>query len=155
MTAGGGTKSTVMTGDNRIFVDTNVLLALTDASRGRHAEALAFIDQGLSGKLSLFINGQVMREYLVVATRPVAVNGLGLGAQQAVANIRTLRRCLTVLPDDPATTDRLCELVSDHDLKGKRIHDANLVASMHLNGLRRLKTFNPDDFRRFVGLHLE
>lgn len=113
------------------------------------------MDQGLSGQLSLFVNGQVFREYLVVATRPVAANGLGMCAGDAVENLRNLKRCLLVLAEDAETATHLSHLVSTHGLKGKRIHDANLVATMRMNGLRRLKTFNPDDFGGFAGLDVE
>lgn len=43
-------------------------------------------------------------------------------------------------------------MVKKHDLKGKRIHDANLVAVMRTYGLSHLKTWNPKDFLPFVGL---
>ena len=34
-------------------------------------------------------------------------------------------------------------------MKGKQIHDANIVATMRANGLERLATFNVADFVRF------
>jgi predicted nucleic acid-binding protein len=141
--------------DKRIFLDTNVLLAVTDEDREHHREALTLLDEGLSGGLSLFVNGQVLREYLVVATRPIGENGLGMSVQDAVENIRSLSRCLMVLGEDSETATCLSQLVSEFELKGKRIHDANLVATMRLNGLWRLKTFNPADFRVFADLRLE
>jgi len=68
----------------RIFVDTNVLLAATDRSRHTHQESVQFLEKGVTGEVRLFTCGQVLREYLVVATRPVDVNGLGIKADQAV-----------------------------------------------------------------------
>jgi len=144
-----------MTADNRLFVDTNVLLAATDEDREHHAVALEFMEEGLAGRLSLYVNAQVLREYLVVATRPVAANGLGMAVADAVANVQQLRKCVAVVVEDAETAALLAELVTEQDLKGKRIHDANLVACMRQNGMRRLKTLNPDDFRGFAGLILE
>ena len=33
--------------------------------------------------------------------------------------------------------------------RGKQVHDANIVATMRANGLKRLATFNVADFARF------
>ncbi|MCC5839645.1 MAG: type II toxin-antitoxin system VapC family toxin [Opitutales bacterium] len=144
-----------MTVDNRYFVDTNVLLSATDKDRAHHAEALAFLDEGMAGRLSLYVNGQVLREYLVVATRPQAANGLEMETADALANLRHFRKCLALLAEDGETASCLAALVDQHALVGKRIHDANIVATMRQTGLRRLKTFNPDDFRPFAHLLLE
>ena len=152
---GRGTQSTVMMADNRCFVDTNVLLAATDRTREHHKEALDFLDEGMAGRLSLYVNGQVLREYLVVATRPSAANGLGMETTDAVANLRQFRKCLSLLAENGETASLLADLVDRHALRGKRIHDANLVATMRRNGLRRLKTFNPDDFRPFADVRTE
>ena len=54
-----------------LFVDTNVLLIATDESRSLHREALQLLAGSVTPDLSLAISGQVVREYLVVATRPV------------------------------------------------------------------------------------
>jgi predicted nucleic acid-binding protein len=37
-------------------------------------------------------------------------------------------------------------LVEMHDLKGKRVHDAHLLATMKANGVERLLTLNVADF---------
>jgi len=39
-------------------------------------------------------------------------------------------------------------------VKGKQIHDTNIAATMLTNGIVRLLTFNPDDFKRFVEIEL-
>ncbi|MGA1530247.1 MAG: type II toxin-antitoxin system VapC family toxin [Kiritimatiellia bacterium] len=138
------------TEDDKVFVDTNVLLAATDTSREKHAEAITFLDEGLKGEIRLFVISQIIREYMVVATRPVEVNGLGLPLLDAVENVRKFKSFIQMLPDDDETAQELLSLISKHDLKGKRIHDANLVASMARHGLRILKTFNRADFEVFA-----
>ena len=59
-----------------LFVDTNVLLTATDESRPLHREATRLLTGEVIQGLSLAASGQVLREYLVVATRPADVNGL-------------------------------------------------------------------------------
>ena len=133
-----------------VFADTNVLLCATDRSREHHEEARRLIrDAGPSG-YHLALSGQILREYLVVATRPVADNGLGLSIPEALHNVDQFSRPPTVFCDEPeSVTARLRELTAACDLKGKRIHDANIVATMLVHGIRRLITENTDDFAVF------
>lgn len=65
------------TAADRVFVDTNVLLAASDPSRPHHHQALHVFDRWPSEGVMLLASGQVLREYLVVATRPLQANGLG------------------------------------------------------------------------------
>lgn len=142
------------TEDNRVFVDTNVLLAATDRDREKHFDALSFLDEGLRGKYRLFVTGQIFREYLVVATRPTNSNGLNLPPEKAVANLFAFQKILQVLAEDEKSSLCLTTLVKDRKLKGKRIHDANVIACMTRHGLRQLKTYNPSDFAGFPDIQL-
>jgi predicted nucleic acid-binding protein len=36
-----------------------------------------------------------------------------------------------------------------HGVLGSRVHDARLVASMNVHGIRRILTFNTGDFARY------
>ncbi|MFP4069131.1 MAG: type II toxin-antitoxin system VapC family toxin [Verrucomicrobiota bacterium] len=138
-----------MTDDKRCFVDTNVFLAATDRDRPDHTHAIDFLESGLRGEARLFANGQVFREYLVVATRPVPDNGLGLTASDALSNLQAFAQGVQLLEENQAVSRQLQRLVEKFEVSGKRIHDANIVATMRENGLAQLKTFNQDDFSDF------
>ena len=99
--------------------------------------------------LRLAVSGQILREYLVVATRPVDVNGLGLDVRDATANVSEFLRRLDLYDETEAVSERLCRLARIHDLRGKRIHDANIVATMMAHGIRALVTQNLEDFAPF------
>lgn len=144
-----------MTADDPRFVDTNVLLAATDKSRDGHAAALSFLEAGLGGEHRLFASGQVFREYLVASTRPVASNGLGLSSAEALENIREFQGFVQRLDENQEVAEQLLGLVGRYQLEGKRIHDANIVATMKAHGLSRLRTNNPDDFASFEGIEVE
>ena len=45
-------------------------------------------------------------------------------------------------------------MVVSHDLKGKRIHDAHLLATMKANGVSRLLTCNAADFPAESGISI-
>jgi predicted nucleic acid-binding protein len=136
-----------MTDAEPCFVDTNILLAATETNRLNHTDAKALLKLGLSGTLRLFASGQILREYVVVATRPIENNGLGLCPIKAVENIQSFQKCLRILDENDASTRRLQSLIIRHKLKGKRIHDANTASIMIENGLRRIYTLNGNDFK--------
>lgn len=132
-----------------LFVDTNVLLTATAARRPGHAGALDFLERGF-GERRLFLSGQVLREYLVVATRPTAVNGLGLAVDSALGNTRQFLARAHFLREDESVRDALLALLAAVPVSGKQVHDANIVATMTAHGLRSLVTLNPVDFERFM-----
>ena len=71
------------TDDKVVLLDTNVLLSATDPRRPLHRAALAVLNDWPNQGFVLAVSSQILREYLVVATRPVEVNGLGLGTEDA------------------------------------------------------------------------
>ena len=149
MPIGHGKKFTVMTEDRPIFVDTNVFLSATDKDREGHRKSLEFLNSGLNGEVSLFICGQIIREYLVVATRPPENNGLGLTSSAARENVNRFLEVAGLLDETRESMNFLLEFVKTKRLKGKRIHDANILAVMKAHGVRRLYTYNPDHFKNF------
>ena len=91
----------------------------------------------------------MFREYLVVATRPVEANGLGLGLDDALDNVVAFQGRMRLLQETEQTWDRLRALISSYRCLGKQIHDANLVATALASGVTRLVTANSADFTRF------
>lgn len=89
-----------------------------------------------------------------MATRPVAANGLGWTVAQARAEVEVIRSRLLMLEEPPAVVDLWLDIVARHELKGKRIHDAHLLATMKANGITRLLTFNPADFPAESGISI-
>lgn len=140
---------------DRALLDTNVLLAATDEGRDGHESAVASLNIWPRSGLMLYTSGQILREYLAVATCPVAQNGLGMDRSAAVANVRALRARLHLLAEDEKVSDQLLELLSTIECTGKQVHDANVVATMLVHGISTIVTMNVDDFTRFGGrLHV-
>jgi predicted nucleic acid-binding protein len=61
----------MMTDDRAVLVDTNVLLSATAPLRPLHRAAIAVLNDWPNQGSILATTTQVLREYLVVATRPV------------------------------------------------------------------------------------
>ncbi len=134
---------------DRAVLDTNVLLAATDQARAEHEQAVAAINVWPASGVVLYTSGQILREYLAVATRPVEQNGLSMSRLDAIANVRALRARLNVLAEDIKVNDRLLELLEMVQCAGEQVHDANVVATMLVHGIDTVVTMNIGDFARF------
>ena len=143
-----------MTVDSTIFLDTNILLAATDRSRTGHGAARDIFERGGAAGMRLATSGQILREYLSVATRPMSVNGLGLSAPDALSNVEVFRTRVVLLSEDEAVSKMLAGLVERHVVTGKRVHDANIVATMLVHGTDILATENIGDFESFPDIEV-
>jgi predicted nucleic acid-binding protein len=142
---------TTMVAD-RAVLDTNVLLTATDTGRKEYAKAREALDEWPARGTTLYTTGQILREYLSVATRPVERNGLGLSQADSVANARAFCGRLRLLDENEKVNTRLLALLDDVACRGKQVHDANIVATMLVHGVDTLVTLNVDDFVRFEKL---
>lgn len=108
----------------------------------------ALLQLGANGH-ELLIVPQAIYEFWVVATRPVAVNGLGFSAAEAEAQVSANLDLYPLYQDDDLLFDEWRALVNRHEVVGKQAHDARLVAAMVRHGVTHLLTFNEQDFARF------
>jgi predicted nucleic acid-binding protein len=132
------------------MLDTNVILSATDEGRAEHRQAMLIFSDWAGRGTTLYASGQIMREYLAVATRPADKNGLGLKQADALANVRAFRTRTRLLSEDDKVADRLLGLLDEIPCGGKQVHDANVVATMLVHGIGSLVTINFGDFTRFA-----
>lgn len=99
--------------------------------------------------MTLVVAPQNFVEFRAVATRPAAVNGLGLTVEVVEIELDWFGRLLTLLPEDgfyPYWRD-LCRRAK---VSGKQVHDTRLVAVCAASGIKTVLTWNPSDFARFI-----
>ncbi len=132
-----------------ILLDTNVLLSATTPARSLHEAALRALNEWPNEGIDICTSGQVLREYLVVATRGLEINGLGLSIVDAVANRDRIEARMRFLEETHDVAVRLRQLVQEVACTGKQVHDANVVATALAHGVERILTENKDDFMRF------
>jgi predicted nucleic acid-binding protein len=135
-----------------VVLDANVLLRLADPSAAQHARAVAALSALQAQGDTLRTLPQSLYEFWVVATRPLAKNGLGLSASECDQTLSGIEALFPLLPDPPTLFTHWRALVVAHACHGKVAHDARYVAALHGHGLTHLLTFNVADFRRFPGL---
>lgn len=138
----------------RWLVDTGILLRLTDASDPSFASVRAAIDVAAANGPALVCASQNVAEFWNAATRPAAVRGFGLTVAEAGRRLEVLEEKIDVLADPAGAYEEWKRLVVRHEIKGKQVHDARLVALMHVYGIAEVLTLNPDDFRRYPGLRV-
>ena len=137
--------------DSRWFVDANVLVFAANPLSPWHVAAVARLQAARPEGKSLVVNPQVIREFIVAATRP-APGEPPPPIDPVLENVRRIRAGYVLLDEHAATIDRLAELLAIVPTYGKQVHDANIVATMLTYGVSTLLTHNTADFARFASL---
>lgn len=135
-----------------IGLDSNVLVYLVNVTSPYHDICQSALEALIERGDQPVIPAQVLFEFWCVATRPAEVNGLGWSVSDAVEAIARFRDEFKVLADPANVLDVWLELVVANNLKGKRVHDAHLFATLRANGVAHLLTLNPGDFPAMQGL---
>ena len=136
---------------NRVFVDTNVLVYAAVSQSPFHRDARYAIRRRQEAGVELWICRQVLREYLVVLSRPQTFS-IPQPMETLIEDVRRFQECFSIAEDGPAATARLLEVLRELSVGGKQVHDANIVATMLVNDIHSILTHNADDYRRFAGL---
>ena len=132
-----------------MLVDTNILLRRTQPTHPSHAVAVESVVRLLAADEPVYFTLQNISEFWNVVTRPVINNGLGFSVATALAEVEKIERFLSLLPDTPAIYEEWKRLVTQYGVIGSKVHDARLVAAMLVHRVRRILTFNTDDFIRY------
>ena len=133
------------------LIDTSVLVRLANTADAQNAVAAqAILELHRRGE-GLHVTPQVLVEFRNVATRPVAVNGLGLSAVDAEAQAAGFEAAFPLLAETPDIFPAWKALVGALGIIGKQVHDARLVAVCHVHSVTHVLTFNVAHFVRMAG----
>jgi predicted nucleic acid-binding protein len=122
------------TGDDACVIDTNVLIYSTVSGNPWYRQARQWLSTLQDTGMRLCVTTQILREYLVVLTHETVFEK-SFGIDQALAQVGAI--------------------LHRYQIRGKQIHDANIVAVMLTHGIHRLVTYNRADFVRFDEVSLE
>lgn len=136
------------TADSAVFVDTNILVYANFPQSPFHDPALNRLTELEANRAPLWTSRQVLREFLATVTRPGIVTPTPTAAALS-RKIGEFERSFKIADEDAATTKLLVEILESRTIRGKQIHDANIVATMRRYGIQRLLTHNVEDFKRF------
>ncbi len=137
--------------NSRWFIDANVLVFAANPLSPWHSAAVSRLEAAQRDGTSLFVNPQVVREFIAAASRPVSGKSPP-PIEPILENVRRIRAGFVLLDEHAATVDCLVELLRRIPTHGKQVHDANIVATMLTYGVSTLLTHNITDFSRFAAL---
>lgn len=132
------------------LADTSCLLRLPFESDARHVVTLTAIDMLNERGETVVIVQQNCTEFRNAASRPAAVNGLGMTPQEADAELDIIELLFPMLPDPTGIYAIWRDLCRRAGVSGKQVHDTRLVAVCVAAGVGTILTWNPRDFVRFL-----
>lgn len=135
-----------------ILLDTNILVHATGEKSLRHAKARELRDQGVAGHFGACIAAQILTEFYAVVTDPRRFQP-PLTPSQAQREVRAyLSSPLKLILPKETTPTRMLNLLGSRSLRGGKIFDVFLAATMLDNGVEKIYTENVTDFEGIRGI---
>ncbi len=134
------------------LIDTNIFVRIADPKSKKSVLALEALTTLENENHLIFINSQILTEFWSVATRPLTAYGLGLDIETVYRAINDLTDQFPLLTETSSMFSRWLQLVSEHHISGKRVHDARLLALMLEYSITHLLTLNAKDFPNVDGI---
>lgn len=133
-----------------VLVDTSILVRLANTSDPLYPVAAKAILELHRRDEELYVASQILIEFGNVATRPQAVNGLGISAEAARTKSAIFEAAFSLAPETADVFPAWKAIADDLGILGKQVHDARLVAVCAVNGISHLLTFNVGHFSRLA-----
>ncbi len=132
-----------------VLLDSNTLIRWAQRQTPSFTIVGMAIKELMRSRVEPCYTSQDLGEFWNVLTRPADRNGFGFSP--AIADVRAgeIESAFRLLPDIPAMHIEWRQLLVIHNISGVQVHDARLVAAMHVHGVNRILTFNTRDFARF------
>lgn len=141
---------TAVGGTGRVFVDTNVWVYAIAAAAPLHVAARTALAALRQSGVELWVSRQVLWEYAATMTRPQPFSTPQPGSV-AVGDIGQIVALSQLAEDGPSVFTHFLSPLTSVQVGGRRVHDANIVATMLAHGVPNLLTHNTADFNRFTG----
>jgi uncharacterized protein len=135
------------------IVDTNVLVYALDADAPQHQASRTLLEAGLDAPATLCVTSQILCEFYSIVTNARRVPKPRSPAA-ALTAISGLLIFLRVLPVPIHTAEELLGLLRRRPVTGVDIFDLHIVATMKVNGVQRIYTFNAGDFKALPELEV-
>ncbi len=131
------------------FVDANILIYARNTGSPFHAAAVSRLAALRATGHELWTSRQCLREYVSGVSRPGTFLP-PLYRAEIVADVTGFIARLRLAEDGPRVTAELLGILQSVAVAGKQVHDANIVATRVVNGVRKILTHNVSDFTRYA-----
>ena len=136
----------------RYLIDSNILIRWVQTGDPGFPVADAALEQLMLSNADLCYTSQNIGEFWNALTRPAVRNGYGLSPEEADRSAISVESRLRFLPDSATVHQEWRRLLVLYRVSGVRVHDARLVAAMHVHNVNLILTFNTKDFARFTDI---
>jgi predicted nucleic acid-binding protein len=136
----------------RVLVDTNLLLYLTDDQSEFYQPTRLAIEMLTGDGVGPCMTMQNVLEFWAVCMRPRVSGGFEFGHDKAEARLEDLENTFSVLPESAEMYDLWRRILREHEVRGRQVYDARLVAAMHAHGVQTILAKNTKDFRRYASI---
>jgi predicted nucleic acid-binding protein len=134
------------------LIDTSILVRLANRADSFFPVAdQSLVELRRRGE-TVHITAQNLIEFRSVATRPKAVNGLGMPIPDVEAKAAEFEAVFPLIEETPDILPAWKALVGAAGVMGKQVHDARLVAVCQVHRVTHLLTFNIAHFARLAAL---
>jgi len=134
----------------RHLLETGILVRVLDRADPLNVPIRDAIRRLLLDGHHLVAARQNVVEFWSVCTRPAtARGGMGLSIEETARRLRHIERFVEVLNEPDSVYRHWKRLVIQHQVSGRQVHDARIVAVMTAYRIKRLVTLNSVDFVRF------
>ena len=139
----------------RALIDTNIVVYALDPQSEFYGPSAALLGQCQTAESGLCVAPRVLAEFYRVITDPRKVR-TAYDSEVALRAIEDLvaQPGLEVLPVPNDLIARWIELVRRRPVKGAKLFDVTLVATMLANDVTRIYTYNRVDFEPFEELEV-
>jgi predicted nucleic acid-binding protein len=137
---------------DRYLVDSNILIRWSQPGDPGFPIADNSLFEIERLKADLCYTSQNLGEFWNALTRPANRNGYGQSIGEANRCALAIEARLRLLPDTVAVHQEWRKLLVDYGVSGVQVHDARLVAAMHIHDVKHILTFNTRDFARFTDI---
>ncbi len=132
--------------NKNIILDSNVWIYYFDKDSIFHKIAKEIINKYISDNYIIYITSQIIREVLVILTKENILEN-PLAPKQAIEKVESILEFTPVLFENNESNNKLKKIIKENDIKGLKIHDANIVAVALENNIDNIVTNNSDDFK--------
>ena len=134
--------------DKKILIDTNILVHANAVQSPFHTAAKLHLASVHSQYDELWISVQIIREYMATKSR-LTLLANAYNAQEILLDVKEFENNFIIASNDLVTQSHLLNLAIRYEVKGKQVHDCNIVATMLQHDIGIILTQNVGDFTRY------
>ncbi len=138
-----------MTGSKFLLLDTNILIYAHDELSPKNKSAKDLVEKALNGEIEASISHQNLLEFAAAITQPKKVSWV-LSIDKALEDMdQYLASNIKIIVPNQGTILIAKDFLKSLKLKGRKVFDVYLAATMLSNGINVIYTDNDKDFEIF------